>query len=209
LVDPLRIAGVLVVYTFVSPWLRSRSSRLPAGIRSERELRTRRPSSICLLALAFLTTPSARASARDLSPGFLALRSSQGSSLVMPWEGRESRDIGKAAKIEPTTLVYKVIAYVTKEVLDDASDEYRRSPVGAYLSRETPAQHARSDAPSPSTAALFLDSPSSLRYHVQAGTTLVDLWSSLHRGVEEDRSAVSLSPKFGAGKAGFVLSLRW
>jgi hypothetical protein len=140
---------------------------------------------------------SARASARDLP--FLALRSSQDVALGTP---------EKTGKIDSTTLLYQLIAYVTKEFLDDASDEYRSSPVGAYLSRETPAQYSRSSLQAPSRS-LFLDSPSGLRYRVRAGTTLGDLWSGLNRRVEEDRGGLSLDPKFGAGKAGFVLSLRW
>ena len=152
---------------------------------------------------------SAPASARDLPFRFLALRSSQDSALAAPWEGL--RDVGQMAKretIDSTTFVYQLIAYVTKELLDDASDEYRNSPVGAYLSKETPAQYSRSGLPS-SSSIVFLDSPANLRYRVRAGTTLGDLWSALHSRPEEGHGGLSLDPKFGAGKAGFVLSLRW
>jgi hypothetical protein len=141
---------------------------------------------------------SARASAREIP--FLALRSSQDSALGAP---------EKTETIDSTTLIYQLIAYVTKEFLDDASDEYRSSPVGAYLRKETLAQYSRSSLPAPSRPVVFFDSPAGLRYRVRAGTTLGDLWSALHRHVEQDRSGLSLDPKFGAGKAGFVLSLRW
>ena len=185
-------------------------SAAPCGRFNRRDFRTRRLSSICLLVVACLAMGSARASARDLPFGFLALRSSQDAALAAPWEGL--RDVGQMAKretIDSTTFVYQLIAYVTKELLDDASDEYRSSPVGAYLSKETPAQYSRSGLPSSSTSIVFLDSPASLRYRVRAGTTLGDLWSALHSRPEEGHGGLSLDPKFGAGKAGFVLSLRW
>jgi hypothetical protein len=150
---------------------------------------------------------STRASARDLP--FLALRGAQGAALAAPWETPESGETGKTSKLDSITLFYQVIAYVTKEVLDDASDEYRSSPVGAYLSRETPAQYSRSGPPSSSKSDLFLDSPASLSYRVRGGTTLGDMWSALQRRSEATRSGLSLDPKIGAGKAGFVLSLRW
>jgi hypothetical protein len=118
-------------------------------------------------------------------------------------------DQASRGKIDSMTLVYQLIAYVTKEALDDASDEYRNSPVGAYLRRETPAQYSRSSLPSSSRPVLFSDSPSNLLYRVRAGTTLGELWSALHTHVEPDQSGLSLNPKLGAGKAGFVLSLRW
>jgi hypothetical protein len=35
------------------------------------------------------------------------------------------------------------------------------------------------------------------------------MWSALQRRSEANRSGLSLDPKVGAGKAGFVLSLRW
>ena len=43
-------------------------------------------------------------------------------ALAAPWEGL--RDVGQMAKretIDSTTFVYQLIAYVTKELLDDAS----------------------------------------------------------------------------------------
>jgi hypothetical protein len=183
-------------------------SAAPCGRFNQRDFRTHRLSSICLFVVAFVAMVSARASARDLP--FLALRSSQDSALAAPWEGlRDVSQMAKRETIDSTTFVYQLIAYVTKELLDDASDEYRSSPVGAYLRKETPAQYSRSEPPSPSTSVVFLDSPANLRYRVRAGTTLGDLWSALHRRPEEDHGGLSLDPKFGAGKAGFVLSLRW
>ena len=183
-------------------------SAAPCGRFNRRDFRTRRLSSICLLVVTCLAMVSAPASARDLP--LLALRSSQDSALPAPWEGL--RDVGQMAKretIDSTTFVYQLIAYVTKELLDDASDEYRSSPVGAYLRKETPAQYSRSGLPSSSASTVFLDSPENLRYRVRGGTTVGDLWSALHSRPEGDHGGLSLDPKFGAGKAGFVLSLRW
>jgi len=96
-----------------------------------------------------------------------------------------------------------------KEVLDDASDEYRRSPVGTYLGRATPAQYSRFSPSSSSRSVLFLDSPSSLRYRVRGETTLRDMWSVLQRRSDAAPSAFSIDPKIGAGRAGFVLGWHW
>ena len=174
------------------------------GRFAEKDLPTSRASPLSLLALAVLTLVSSRASARDFP--FLALRSAQGAAIAAPWEAPQSLEIAEAPQLD-STLLYELIAYVTKEVLDDESDEYRSSPVGAYLRRATPAEYARSSQPS-ATPILFIDSPSSLRYRVRDGTALGDLWSALQRR-EVDRSGLSFNPKLGAGKAGFVLSLRW
>ena len=43
-------------------------------------------------------------------------------------------------------FLYELAAYVAKEVLDDASYEYRASPIGFYLRRQTSAEHSRSEA---------------------------------------------------------------
>jgi len=150
---------------------------------------------------------STRAPARDLP--FPVLRSSQGVALAAPWEAPESRETAKTSTLDSTTLLYGLVAYVTKEVLDDGSDEYRSSPVGAYLRHESPALYSRSTLPASSNPVLVVDSPSSLRYRVRGATTLGDLWSALQRRSEGDGSGLSLNPKFGAGKAGFVFSLRW
>ena len=166
----------------------------------------RRLSSIFLLTLAIVAVVSAEAPARDL-PLLLSLHGNGAGSLTAPWEAPEPASIGRA-QIDSITLVYELIAYVTKEFLDDASEEYRSSPVGAYLRREDPAQYSRSTLPV-SKPLLFTDSPSSLRYRVRDRMSLVDLWSTLHTRMETDQRGLSLNPKFGAGKAGLVLSLRW
>lgn len=159
-----------------------------------------------MLALVIVAVAPAGASARDL-PLLLSLHGAGGGSPTAPWEAPEPADIGKA-QVDPTTVVYELIAYVTKEFLDDASEEYRSSPVGAYLRREDPAQYSRSTL-SVSKPLLFTDSPSSLRYRVRGGTSIANLWSTLQTRTDPDPRGLSLDPKFGAGKAGLVLSLRW
>lgn len=107
--------------------------------------------------------------------------------------------------MDPTTFVYRLIAYVTKEVLDDASEDYGRSPIGAHLDREPLARYSRSSLPMIPRPDVLSGSPASLRYRVRDDTSLTDLWS----GGSSDRSGLSLNPKVGAGRAGFVLMLRW
>jgi len=163
-------------------------------------------SSTCLLALATVAVASGGASARDL-PLLLSLHGNGGRSPTAPWETPETADIGKA-QVDSVTVVYELIAYVTKEFLDDASEEYRSSPVGAYLRKEDPTLYSRSTLPV-SKPLLFTDSPSNLRYRVRGGTSLSELWSTLQTRTDGDQRGFSLNPKFGSGKAGLVLSLRW
>jgi hypothetical protein len=162
-------------------------------------------SLIHLLVFGFLFIAPTWAFAGDFP--FLALRSVQHSSLANSGEVGEASD-RKPQKTDSMTMIYGLIAYVTKAVLDDGSYEYRLSPIGTYLGKETPAQYSRSGLASLSSSMLFLDSPSSLRYRVRPVTTLGDLWSAFHVGPEEHAS-LSVDPKLGAGKAGFVVSLRW
>src|ERR1044071_819238 len=97
---------------------------------------------------------------------FLALRSIQNSSLANSGAVSEASD-----RKDSMTMIYGLIAYVTKAVLDDGSYEYRLSPIGTYLGKETPAQYSRSGLASLSSSMLFLDSPASLRYRVRPVTT--------------------------------------
>jgi hypothetical protein len=105
------------------------------------------------------------------------------------------------------TFTYGLMAYVIKELLDDESDEYLRSPVGAHLEREKPGQSERSGV------ATFTGSvvPSAIpAYRVRPGTTLRDLWFGSTKKADATRSThFSLDPKIGAGRVGVILGFRW
>ena len=152
---------------------------------------------------------SARASAQKLPSLFFSL----GSQTSPPWlqsTGGGAAWSGSRAAVRPAIFAYELVAYIAKEVLDETSYEYLQSPIGSYLRRQTPAQHSRSEAsPAVSGAVAEQDSPPTLNYTVRSGVALRDLWSGLHKGLNEDRSGFSLDPKVGAGRAGIIFAFRW
>jgi len=138
----------------------------------------------------------------------LSLHGNGGGSPTAPWEAPEPAGIGRA-QIDSITVTYELIAYVIKEFLDDASEEYRSSPVGAYLRKEDPAQYSRSTLPAPKPLPVhgFTVEPALPRARRDVDRRAVVDASDPNGG--RTRAVCRSIRKFGAGKAGLVLSLRW
>lgn len=163
------------------------------------------------------------ASAQDLGPTRISLS---------PWRDVPAISLltlGDATSRNPAGLNYAVfvselVAFVTKEVLSDASDEYQDSPLGSHLSRGMPAQRSefgshclmvvtqlRSALPSMPGVELE-ESHSPLDYAVQSGTALLmlrNIWSAFRNDIEDNRSGFSLNPKVSSRKVGINLTFRW
>jgi hypothetical protein len=120
----------------------------------------------------------------------------------------------------------ELVAYLTKEVLPDSSDEYDNSLLGSKLTRSMPpaqsefgshcltiVRHLGSLLPlSPSATSLAVDQSSTLGYLARAaagGLALRQIWSAFQNDVEGNRAGVSLNPKVSARRFGVNVTLHW
>ena len=120
----------------------------------------------------------------------------------------------------------ELLAYLTKEVLHDSTDEYDNSLIGSHLSRSMPDPRSefgshcltivtQLGAAMPfraGVASFGADDPSTLAYVARAaaaGLALRQIWSAFQNDVEGNRTGVSLNPKVGSRRVGVNLTLHW
>ena len=166
-----------------------------------------------------------------------AYAQSRGSTqiLLTPWTGNGGMTLYSSGAVAPQVrtpgldyalFATELVAYLTKEVLPDSSDEFDNSLLGSKLTRSMPPTSSefgshclmivrsigsslpfRADASS-----LAIDQPSTLSYVARAvagGLALHQIWSAFQNDVEGNRTGLSLNPKVGARRLGVNLTLHW
>jgi hypothetical protein len=182
-----------------------------------------------ILGTLTLTLAAASASAEMPDPVdvFLSGRIQVGPSPLLQVGERVSAY--SPAQLDYAVFVHELVAYVTKEILPDAQDEYlESSEIPSRLSPGMPrgrsefgahcliilgqiGTHVSPFAHSSLTTFQAAD-PGVFSYIARAGTTLLavrQVWSALRNDVEDKRSGFSLNPKVSGKKVGAYLTFRW
>lgn len=183
------------------------------------------------LLLGVLAGPVA---AQDLDPARLFLSSDlrvTGNPYLLTTEA--AGRVTSPAELDYAIFVHELVAYVAKEVLPDAPDEYAGSSrIPSRLSAgPMPEHHSEfgahclivlgqigSKLPTIPTDSLSSLQPSGLSYLMRtAGTVLAvqQLWAAIQNEIDgngekdDSRPGFSLNPKVGSSKVGAYLTIRW
>ena len=140
--------------------------------------------------------------------------------------------LASPGEVDYAVFLHELVAFVTKEVLPDADDEYAHSSDipsalthGSDLDFRLPPsrfgahclivlrQMGASLAPGSGSALLGHASPTLITYFMRTATTalaLEQIWSMFRNHASGDtRSRLSLDPKVSAHKIGAYLTIRW
>ncbi|MGH7821089.1 MAG: hypothetical protein ACREQ9_15095 [Candidatus Binatia bacterium] len=179
-----------------------------------------------IAALVALATPTS-AEMPDPAEVFLSGRISVGGSYLLNTGNALAK--GRSDHLDYAVFVRELLAFIAKEILPDAEDEYAGgSEIPSRLSASMPHQRSQfgehclivlaeiGSHVSPFPSGSFSDlstSPSLLAYLARAGSTVLmveRLWSAVRNDVEQRRpSGFSLDPKVGTNKVGAYLTFRW
>jgi len=132
---------------------------------------------------------------------------------------------GANGRLDFALFATELLAYVTKEVMSDSGEEYRRSPLGSRWSPSMPKSSSEfgshclmivgrigSVVPEMMPSAVLESTPSVATYAVGAATTglaLRQIWRAFERDIRDDRGGVSLDPKVSTRRVGVNLTLHW
>lgn len=172
-----------------------------------------------MLALLLLSMPAA---AQSLSQIDLRL-SPAGQQRAIPVfsvGAPQARTIG----LDYAVFATELLAYVTKEVLPDSSDEYRKSLIHSQLTDHMPEHRSEfgshcleivmqmgSALPAFHGGSAVME-PSLVDYAVRtasAALALRQIWSAFQNNVEGGSNGLSLNPKVSARRFGVNLTLHW
>jgi len=119
----------------------------------------------------------------------------------------------------------ELAAYLAKEILHDATNEYDGSLLGSHLSRSMPDANSQfgnhclvivtrlgSALPLSQSSGFTAESPTLLggvARAAAAGLALHQIWSAFKNDVDGDRAGVSLNPKVSARRVGVNLTIHW
>jgi len=185
-----------------------------------------RPWGLCCLLSSTLVLLSANASAQRIGTTEVVLASSGEKQAISLFSGDGLTMNGDRATLDYATFVYELFAFVTKEVLSDAGDEYPESPIGSRLSRSMPelrsefASHCLTVVTQLGSVVPYLSartelgggSASPLDYLAHAAAAALALrkmWSAVENDAGNNRRGVSLNPKVGTNKVGVSLTFHW
>jgi len=180
-----------------------------------------------LAALAtFLFATNALAEWRDPVDVFVSGRLSIGASPLLAVG--EPMNLADQQEIDYAVFAHELVAYIAKEVLPDAGDEFAGSEIPSRLSVSMPSSQSRFGAHclvvlrqvgshmSPATNAMpSLSSLSVASYVVRAGSAVLALTNLVNDLRHDDRdgaktdSRFSLNPKVGTNKIGAYVTIRW
>jgi hypothetical protein len=134
-------------------------------------------------------------------------------------------EVGQAPGVDYALFATELVAYLAKEVLHDATDEYDGSLLGSHLSRSMPDANSQfgnhcllivsrlGSALPLSRSSVFANEPPSLLASTAraaaAGLALHQLWSAFKNDVDGDRAGVSLNPKVSARRVGVNVTIHW
>jgi len=185
----------------------------------------RRAKEICFGALLAFTTTITPAMAGGPSDIRLFV-SSAATGQPVPFLAFGGSEVsGARGRLDYALFATELLAFVTKEVMSDSGEEYKRSPLGSRWSSSAPKSRSEfgnhclmivgrigSAVPDMMPSAIAESTPSAATYAVGAATTglaLRQIWRAFERDIRDDRGGVSLDPKVSTRRIGVNLTLHW
>lgn len=133
--------------------------------------------------------------------------------------------VERSGQLDYALFATELVAYLTKEILPDSSEEYSESPLGSRWNRSMPSTDSRfgehcinivtrigSAIPRPSFRSLAESPPSAEEVALRGATAalaLRQIWDAFTNDVEGNRSGVSLRPRVSTRRVGVNVTFHW